>query len=193
MPKRVRLKRVRLDYSLWPERARPERAPLASAVGGFAIGVVFVVAAYNSVPDAGIARTGQETPKLTGESDVEHAPVFKYAVAAKPAIPLEIAGQPSHANAPETDGRGGAEAAPSVAALGANSRNSEGGIPAEGSISTDTGAEEAKPAPTTLQKKNVREKRRTFSRENCKKVARKNWQQPKRKRSPLVSETAIWY
>ena len=92
MPKRVRLKRVRLDYSLWPERARPERAPLASAVGGFAIGVVFVVAAYNSVPDAGIARTGQETPKLTGESDVEHAPVFKYAVAAKPAIPFEIAG-----------------------------------------------------------------------------------------------------
>lgn len=193
MPKRVRLKRVRLAYSLWPERARPERAPLASAVGGFAIGVVFVVAAYNSLPDAGIARTGEEAPKLIGESDVEHAPIFRYAVAAKAAVPLETAGQPNHPGAPETDGRGGAEPAPSVAALGAEPRNSEGGIPTEGSISTDTGAEEAKPAPTTLQKRNVREKRRTISRENRKKAARTSWQQPKRKRSPLVSETAIWY
>ena len=49
-------KRLSINYSLWPERARPDRrTPLASAIGGFAIGVVFVVAVYNSFPDAGIA------------------------------------------------------------------------------------------------------------------------------------------
>lgn len=181
-------KRLSTNYSLWPERARPDRrTPLASAIGGFAIGVVFVVAAYNSFPDAGIAGAGQEPPKLSGfDSDFEHAPIFKYAVAAKPAIPLESVSRGDRPRTPETDGRGGAEAASSVAALGAESGISEGLIREEGSISTGADAEEAKPTPT-MRKKIVREKR--------KKVVRTSRQQPTRyrKRSPLVSETAIWY
>jgi hypothetical protein len=189
----VMSKRLHVNYSLWPERARPGRStPLASAVGGFAIGVVFVVAAYNSFPDAGIAGAGQEPSAL---SDLEHAPIFAYAVAAKPAVPLETANRGGRPRTPETDGRGGAEPARSVAALGAESGNSEGLIHEEGSISTGTGAEEAKPATTTVRKKSVREKRRKISREKRKKAVRTSRRQPTRyrKRSPLVSETAIWY
>jgi hypothetical protein len=186
-------KRLHVNYSLWPERARPGRsAPLASAVGGFAIGVVFVVAAYNSFSDAGIAGAGQEPSAL---SDLEHTPIFAYAVAAKPAVPLETANRGGRSRTPETDGRGGAEPARPLAALGAESGNSEGLIHEEGSISTSTGAEEAKPAPTTVRKKTVREKRRKISREKRKKVLRTSRRQRTRyrKRSPLVSETAIWY
>jgi len=192
-------KRLHVNYSLWPERARPGRStPLASAVGGFAIGVVFVVAAYNSFPDAGIAGAGQEPPKLSGfDSDFEHTPIFKYAVAAKPAVPLETANRGGRPRTPETDGRGGAEPARSVTALGAESGNSEGLIHEEGSISTGTGAEEAKPAPTTVRKKTVREKRRKISREKRKKVVRTNRRQPTRYRkrygNNLISETDIWY
>jgi hypothetical protein len=182
-------KRLVTNYSLWPERTRPGRTPLASAVGGFAIGVVFVVAAYNSVPDAGVASAGQELPKQSGfDSDFEQTPIFKYVVAAKPAVPLGSVGRGAHPRTPETDGRGVAEPAGSVAALGGETGNSESLIHQEGSISTDTGAEEAKPAPTTEQKKKI-------SRERRKKVVRTSRRQRARyrKRSPLVSETAIWY
>lgn len=183
-------KRLVTNYSLWPERARPGRStPLASAVGGFAIGVVFVVAAYNSVPDIGIAGTGQEPLKQSGlDSDFEQTPMYTYAVAAKPAVPLESASRGGSRLAPETDGRGVAGPAGSVAALGGETGTSEKLIQEEGSISTDTGAEEAKPAPTPVRKKKVYRSKR-------KKVVRTSRQQRARyrKRSPLVSETAIWY
>jgi hypothetical protein len=185
-------KRLHANYSLWPDRARPGRStPLASAIGGFAIGVVFMVAAFNSVPGAGSAGTGQEPPEQSGfGSDFEHASITNYAVAAKPAVPPK-----SGPRTPETDGRGGAEPASSVAALGAESGNSEGLIHEEGAISTGTDAEEAKPAPTTVRKNVVPEKRRKISRERRKKVVRTSRQQRTlyRKRSPLVSETAIYY
>jgi hypothetical protein len=190
-------KRLHANYSLWPDRARPGRStPLASAIGGFAIGVVFMVAAFNSVPGAGSAGTGQEPPEQSGfGSDFEHASIANYAVAAKPAVPLETANRGGRPRTPETDGRGGAEPAGSVAALGAESGNSEGLIHEEGAISTGTDAEEAKRAPTTVRKNVVPEKRRKISRERRKKVVRTSRQQRTlyRKRSPLVSETAIYY
>jgi hypothetical protein len=189
-------KRLVTNYSLWPERTRPGRTPLASAVGGFAIGVVVVVAAYNSILDAGIAGS-QESPKqLSGfDGDFEHASIVNYAVAAKPAVPLESVGRGGRPRAPETDGRGGVGSGGSVAALGADSGNSEGLIH-EGSISTGTDAEEAKPAPTTVEKKNIRKKRRTISRGKRKTTVRTSRQQRRqyyRKRSPLVSENAMYY
>ena len=41
------------NYSLWPERARPHRAvPLTFTVGGFAVGLVCTIAAYEVISRA---------------------------------------------------------------------------------------------------------------------------------------------
>ena len=45
-------KRASANYSLWPERARPHRAvPLTFAVGGFAVGLVCTIAAYEVISE----------------------------------------------------------------------------------------------------------------------------------------------
>ena len=87
-PKALRLdRRSRQNHRRRQTRAPSVRFdPLASAVGGFAIGVVCVVATYNAFPDTVVAGAGQEPSAL---SNLEHAPIFAQAVAAKPAVPLE--------------------------------------------------------------------------------------------------------
>jgi hypothetical protein len=180
--------RFRINYSLWPERARPHRStPLAYAIGGFAVGVLCVIATYAAFPDTGMGRAVKDP---AAPRDVDRGPIFTNAIGAEPAVPLT--------SGAATDGRGGAEPASSVATL-PSSGNPEGVVREEGdstaaSISTGADAEEAKPPPT-VRKKIIR-KRKKIVRGKRKKVARKS-RQPTRYRkrygNNLVSETAIWY
>jgi hypothetical protein len=207
-------KRLSANYSLWPERSRPRRRTLlASAVNGFAIGVVCVIAAYNAFPDVVLSGAGQAPPAM---SDFELAPIFAHAVAA---VSLETVNRGSRPRAPAgkvtlpskdigsasttgaaTDGRGGAGPARSLATLGSSgnpeSLTLEEGHSTPQSISTGADAEEAKLTPTTVHKKTVREKRKMIVREKHTKVVRKSQRPPISSKQPvynLVSKTAIWY
>jgi hypothetical protein len=78
-------KRYRSNYSLWPEQARPRRAiPLTLAAGGFAIGIVCSIAAYNVVTDFLRPAATQEAAR---EIAVAHVPV--YATTTAPATASE--------------------------------------------------------------------------------------------------------
>jgi hypothetical protein len=75
-------KRYGSNYSLWPEQARPRRAiPLTTAVGGFAIGIVCAVAAYNVVTDFLRPVSMQQVVR---ESAVAHVPINTTATARRP-------------------------------------------------------------------------------------------------------------
>ena len=66
-------KRYGSNYSLWPEQARPRRAiPLTTAVGGFAIGIVCAVAAYNVVIDF---LRPVSIQRVARESAIAHVPI----------------------------------------------------------------------------------------------------------------------
>ena len=112
-------KRYSINYSLWPEQARPRRAiPLTLAVGGFAIGIVCAVAGHNVV--TGFLHP-VSTQEVARESTVAHVPLYPAATAPDPVEPasrtqsrrsvakvtLPTIGTRSVAPSPGTDGRGG--------------------------------------------------------------------------------------
>jgi hypothetical protein len=127
-------KRSSANYSLWPEQARPRRGvPLTLAAGGFAVGVVCAIAAYNVISDFARPPAIQES---VSRSAVEHVPV--YAAAAPPAAslapaPSEPAARSSRIRAPAakvTLPAIGAQAAmPSAATDGRGSDALAGGPP----------------------------------------------------------------
>ncbi|MGA8294434.1 MAG: hypothetical protein WB820_18485, partial [Rhodoplanes sp.] len=115
-------KRYGSNYSLWPEQARPRRAiPLTTAVGGFAIGIVCAVAAYNVVTDFLRPVSMQQVVR---ESAVAYVPINTTATApvtaADPVEPgsrtrsrrsvakvtLPTIGTRAITQSPDTDGRG---------------------------------------------------------------------------------------
>jgi len=110
-------KRYGSNYSLWPEQARPRRAiPLTTAVGGFAIGIVCAVAAYNVVIDF---LRPVSIQRVARESAIAHVPIntstaapvtaadpvarFRRSVAK---ITLPTIGTLPITPSPDTDGRG---------------------------------------------------------------------------------------
>lgn len=181
-------KRASANYSLWPERARPHRAvPLTFAVGGFAVGLVCTIAAYEVISEFVDPAIMQQSVAQSVSGD---APLLAAAVAPTPSqapaletgrrggrprapaakVTLPIIG--SHAGVPSsaTDGRGGEGLASGASGtpLAENSVNPPSLIreedePAREEPAQEAAADEAKPAaterPAKPRKKIVKQKR----------------------------------
>ena len=217
-------KRASANYSLWPERARPHRAvPLMFAVGGFAVGLVFTIAAYEVISEFVDPAIMQQSVVQSVSGDV---PILAAAVApttsqapaletgrrgGRPRAPaarvtLPIIG--SHPGVPSsaTDGRGGEGLASGASvALAENSVDPASLIreedePAREKPAQEAAADEAKPAatehPAKPRKKIVKKKR-----ERPTSYAKRYYRERERpmiyaapyRQGPVVSQTAIWY
>lgn len=216
-------KRASANYSLWPERARPHRAvPLMFAVGGFAVGLVFTIAAYEVISEFVDPAIMQQSVVQSVNGDV---PILAAAVApttsqataletgrrgGRPRAPaarvtLPIIG--SHPGVPSstTDGRGGEGLASASVALAENSVDPASLIreedePVREKPAQEAAADEAKPAaterPAKPRKKIVKKKR-----ERPTSYAKRYYQERERpmiyaapyRQGPIVSQTAIWY
>jgi hypothetical protein len=188
-------KRASANYSLWPERARPHRAvPLTFAVGGFAVGLVCTIAAYEVISEFVDPAIMQQSVAQSVSGDV-------------PLLAAAVAPTPSQAPALETGRRGGEGLAggASDAALAENSVAPASLIreedePAREKPAQEAAADEAKPAatehPAKPRKKIVKKKR-----ERPTSYAKRYYQERERpmiyaapyRRGPVVSQTAIWY
>lgn len=96
-------KRSSANYSLWPEQARPRRGlPLTLAAGGFAVGIVCAIAAYNTIAD--FARPGV-APEPVAQSFPAYAPIYASPDPRAAATPAATAAAPSSAGEPAARSR----------------------------------------------------------------------------------------
>jgi hypothetical protein len=151
-------KRFSANYSLWPERARPRRGiPRTPAAGGFVVGFVCAIAAYNVISDfvapATVQKPGAQSV-VANRGSRTRAPVAK--------VTLPIIGSQAAVPGAATDDAPHVRpvAAASVAGLAASSGNPPSLIREEGESARqppaqEAGADEAKPAARKWKSRSI--------------------------------------